>query len=70
MVLFALLLIGRAVKFGDAYHAGLIVGACCFLWQQWLIRNRDREACFKAFQNNNYFGFAVFAGVLLEYTTR
>jgi len=27
------------------------------------------EGCFKAFQNNNYFGFAMFVGVLLEYTT-
>jgi 4-hydroxybenzoate polyprenyltransferase len=70
MMLFALLLIGRTLKFGDAYDSGLLAGACCFLWQQWLIRNRDPEACFKAFQNNNYFGLAVFAGVLLEYTTR
>ena len=70
MMLFALLLIGRTLKFGDAYNVGLIAGACCFLWQQWLIRNRDPEACFKAFQNNNYFGLAVFAGILLEYTTR
>jgi 4-hydroxybenzoate polyprenyltransferase len=70
MMLFALLLIGRALKFGDAYGAGLIAGAGCFLWQQWLIRHRDPEDCFKAFQNNNYFGFAVFAGVLLEYSSR
>ncbi|MGA2862414.1 MAG: 4-hydroxybenzoate octaprenyltransferase [Steroidobacteraceae bacterium] len=70
MMLFALLLIGRSLKFGDGYNAGLIAGACCFLWQQWLIRGRDPEACFKAFQNNNYFGFAVFAGILLEYTSR
>ena len=70
MMLFALLLIGRTLKFGDGYNAGLIAGACCFLWQQWLIRGRDPEACFKAFQNNHYFGFAVFAGVLLEYTSR
>jgi 4-hydroxybenzoate polyprenyltransferase len=70
MMLFSLLLIGRTLKFGDGYNAGLIAGACCFLWQQWLIRNREPEACFKAFQNNNYFGFAVFAGVLLEYSSR
>jgi len=70
MMLFALLLIGRSLQFGDAYRAGLIAGAGCFLWQQWLIRHREPEACFKAFQNNNYFGFAVFAGVLLEYTAR
>jgi 4-hydroxybenzoate polyprenyltransferase len=70
MMLFALLLIGRTLKFGDAYAAGLSAGAGCFLWQQWLIRHRDPEDCFKAFQNNNYFGFAVFAGVLLEYNSR
>jgi 4-hydroxybenzoate polyprenyltransferase len=70
MMLFSLLLIGRTLKFGEGYRAGLVAGACCFLWQQWLIRNREPEDCFKAFQNNNYFGFAVFAGVLLEYTSR
>jgi 4-hydroxybenzoate polyprenyltransferase len=70
MMLFALLLIGRTLKFGDAYAAGLIAGGVCFLWQQWLIRHRDPEGCFKAFQNNNYFGFAVFAGVVLEYSSR
>jgi 4-hydroxybenzoate polyprenyltransferase len=69
MMLFSLLLIGRTLKFGDGYRAGLIAGACCFLWQQWLIRRRDPQGCFQAFQNNNYFGFAVFAGVLLEYTS-
>ena len=70
MMLFSLLLIGRTLKFGDGYNAGLIAGACCFLWQQWLIRNRDAAGCLKAFQNNNYFGFAVFAGVVLEYSSR
>jgi 4-hydroxybenzoate polyprenyltransferase len=70
MMLFSLLLIGRTLKFGDGYNAGLIAGACCFLWQQWLIRNRDPAGCLKAFQNNNYFGFAVFAGVVLEYSSR
>jgi len=69
MMLLALVLIGRTLKFGNAYSAGLMVGAGCFLWQQWLIRDRDPDACFRAFQNNHYFGFAVFAGVLLEYTT-
>ena len=70
MMLFALLLVGRTLSFGAGYDAGLIAGACCFAWQQWLIRHRDRAGCFAAFQNNNYFGFAVFAGVLLEYSSR
>jgi 4-hydroxybenzoate polyprenyltransferase len=69
MVLFALVLVGRTQHFGDGYYAGLIAGAVLFLWQQWLIRHRDTDACLRAFQNNNYFGVAVFAGVLLQYTS-
>jgi 4-hydroxybenzoate polyprenyltransferase len=70
MVLLALLLVGRSLKLGDAYHAGLAVGAGCFVRQQWLIRRRDREDCLRAFQNNNYFGIAVFAGLLLELSAK
>ena len=35
-----------------------------------MIRARDRAACLAAFQNNNYFGAAIFAGILLQYATR
>jgi 4-hydroxybenzoate polyprenyltransferase len=70
MVLYTLLLIGRDLHFDGGYRVGLIAGACLFLWQQWLIRRRDRDACLQAFQNNNYFGLAIFIGLLLEYTTR
>jgi 4-hydroxybenzoate polyprenyltransferase len=45
------------------YWIGLAVGAALFGYQQWLIRNRERDACFKAFLNNNGFGIAVFLGV-------
>ena len=69
MMLFALVLVGRTLHFGAAYRGGLIAGAALFLWQQWLIRHRERDACLQAFHNNQYFGIAVFAGILLEYTT-
>jgi 4-hydroxybenzoate polyprenyltransferase len=68
MLLFALLLVGRTLHFGAAYRDGLIAGAVFFLWQQWLIRWRDRDGCLQAFHNNQYFGIAVFAGIVLEYT--
>jgi 4-hydroxybenzoate polyprenyltransferase len=70
MVLYTLLLVGRELHFGIGYRVGLVAGACLFVWQQWLIRRRDREACLLAFQNNNYFGMAIFIGLLLQYTTR
>ena len=68
MVLFALLLVGATLHFGAGYRCGARRVAVLFLWQQWLIRARQREACLQAFQNNNYFGLAIFAGILLEYT--
>jgi len=70
MVLWALLLIGRSEHFGDGYRWGLIGGAVSFLWQQWLIRDRERAACLQAFQNNFYFGLAIFSGILLQYYSR
>ncbi len=40
------------------------------LRQQWLIRDRDPERCFRAFLNNNLFGLVVFAGIALDYLFR
>jgi len=67
MMLFALLLVGRAMKFGSWYLTGVSAAAVFFLYQQWLIRDREPAKCFRAFQNNQYVGLSVFIGVLLEY---
>ncbi|NLG76997.1 MAG: 4-hydroxybenzoate octaprenyltransferase, partial [Xanthomonadaceae bacterium] len=32
--------------------------------------DREREKCFRAFLNNNYFGMSVFIGIALEYLWR
>lgn len=70
MVLLALWLAGRTLHLGGCWYAGLIAGTVLFTWQQWLIRDRDRDACLRAFLNNNYFGMVVFIGLLLDQTTR
>jgi 4-hydroxybenzoate polyprenyltransferase len=67
MTLLSLYLVGRMVHLRYWYDAGLWVGALFFIYQLWLIRARDRDACFRAFLNNNYFGMAVFIGMALEY---
>lgn len=67
MMLFALLLVGRAMNFGRWYLAGVIAAAVFFLYQQLLIRDREPAKCFRAFQNNQYVGLSIFIGVLLEY---
>ena len=70
LMLFALYLVGTNMEFGYWYNAGLAGAAVFFVWQQWLIRNRQPEACFAAFLNNQYVGLSIFVGVLLEYTFR
>ena len=67
MMLIALILIGRQAGLGIVYYFAVLAGAGLFLWQQWLIRDRERSACFRAFLNNNIFGGVIFAGVVLAY---
>ena len=67
MTLLSLYLAGRMLHMGNWYYAGLIAGALFFIHHLWLIRARDRAACFRAFLNNHYFGMSVFVGILLNY---
>ncbi len=70
MTLLSLYLAGRMLHLGSWYQAGLIAGAVFFVHHLWLIRSRERAACFRAFLNNHYFGMSVFIGILLDYQFR
>jgi 4-hydroxybenzoate polyprenyltransferase len=70
LTLILLLLAGRQSGLGHPFQAALAAGALLFAWQQWLIRGRSREGCFRAFLNNNLFGLAVFAGIAADYALR
>jgi 4-hydroxybenzoate polyprenyltransferase len=59
--------VGARAGLGLAYYVGLTAAAALALYQQWLMRGRDRDACFRAFLNNNWFGIAVFVGVVVAY---
>jgi 4-hydroxybenzoate polyprenyltransferase len=62
--------VGAWLKLGLLYFLGLVLAALCVVMQYQLIRTRLREACFKAFMNNNWMGAAVFAGLALDYWIR
>jgi 4-hydroxybenzoate polyprenyltransferase len=64
MVVGGLMLIGRLAGLGWPFFLSLGVAALLFLWQQWLIRHRDRDGCFSAFLNNNWVGVAVLTGIV------
>lgn len=66
-MLLALVLLGVNVGLGFWYYLGLAMAAALFGYQQWLIHGRERQRCFQAFLNNNWFGAVVFAGMAAHY---
>ena len=58
---------GLMAKLGIFYYSGLVVAAVIAIYQQFLIYRREAKQCFKAFLNNNWFGAAVFTGLVLNY---
>ncbi|MDP2132390.1 MAG: 4-hydroxybenzoate octaprenyltransferase [Sulfuritalea sp.] len=58
--------IGWDLQFGAGYFGGLLVAAALAGYHFTLIRGRSRAGCFAAFRHNNWFGAAVFAGIVAE----
>ena len=67
MVLLGLLLLGGQLALGLSYYFGVIGAAGLFCYQQYLIRERQPQACFRAFLNNHWVGSLVFVGLFLDY---
>jgi 4-hydroxybenzoate polyprenyltransferase len=67
LALLCLYLAGVAFDLGPPYQVALVAVACLFAYHQYLIRNRDRDACFKAFLHNRWVGLVIFIGIVLHY---
>jgi 4-hydroxybenzoate polyprenyltransferase len=57
-------------RLGWTYYVGLGVAGGVMAYHYRLIRGRSRDACFKAFRQNNWVGAAVFAGIAAHYSLR
>ncbi|WP_407704464.1 4-hydroxybenzoate octaprenyltransferase [Winslowiella arboricola] len=57
--------IGLLMALNWAFWVAIVLAAGLFIYQQKLIAARERDACFKAFLNNNYVGLVLFIGVAL-----
>jgi len=68
LLLLVLWLIGLRLQLGGYYYTGLLIALALVVYQQYLIRERQPEMCFRAFLNNNWLGVAIFAGLVLSYT--
>lgn len=57
-------------KSGAYFRISLIISAMFMIYQQFLIKDRLREKCFKAFLNNHWVGLIIFIGLILEYSIK
>ena len=64
--LLLLILVGVLNQLGWIYYTALFIGSWAFIYQHYLIHERDRQGCFQAFLNNNVFGLIIFCGIVLD----
>jgi 4-hydroxybenzoate polyprenyltransferase len=55
---------------GVVYHLGLAGAGALMAYHYHLIRGRDRDACFKAFNHNNWVGATIFAGIFADFAVK
>ena len=62
--------LGLRLGMGHWFLAGLAAAAAQVVWHYALIKDRTRDGCFKAFRENHWVGFAIFAGTALDLALR
>jgi len=67
MILFSQILTGTRLELGKYYFAGIALASLLSVYQQYLIKDRIAENCFRAFLNNQWYGMIIFAGIYLNY---
>lgn len=55
---------------GAPFYIAIALVLAQVAWHWRLIRGRTREGCFKAFRENHWIGFTLFAGIALSYALR
>lgn len=68
VMLAALVFVGLRAELGFWYFLSLAIAAGLMTYHQWLARDRQPAACFKAFLHNHLIGLVVFIGIVLDYS--
>ncbi len=66
IVLGLFIILGRLLALGLFYPVGLLFAAITAVYQQYLIKDREPQQCFKAFLSNHWFGAFIFMGLWLD----
>lgn len=55
------------LELSKTFYLALLLVGTLFVYQQWLIRDRERSACFQAFLNNGWLGAIIWFGLILGF---
>jgi len=67
LTLGCLIKVGLLTSLSWIYYGGLVLIAALFIRQTMQTKTRDRDACFKAFLDNNWVGFILFIVIAAHY---
>jgi len=67
MILFSQILTGTKLELGKYYFIGITLASLLSVYQQYLIKDRIPDNCFRAFLNNQWYGMIIFVGIYLNY---
>jgi len=70
IIMLLMIQIGRLQDLSWIYYVTLACASLFFVYQQKLIFYRDKQNCFKAFLNSNWFGLTIFVGLVLEFSLK
>ncbi|THU02778.1 4-hydroxybenzoate octaprenyltransferase [Lampropedia puyangensis] len=56
-----------SLSLGWPWYAALVLAGLQVVWHWRLIRHRQRAECFRAFTQNHWLGFTLFAGIVLAF---
>jgi 4-hydroxybenzoate polyprenyltransferase len=64
LFLWLMVIVGVKAQLSLLYYVSLLIAGAFFIYQQWLIKQRDPAKCFKAFLNNHWVGLIIFIGIV------
>jgi len=67
MVICSWLVIMILMGLSAVFVVSLLTATGMFVYQQWLIRNRQRDLCFQAFLNNGWVGGVIWFGLIVAF---
>ena len=67
LVIIALIVVGKQASLNLPYYLSIAFGCILFIYQSYLIKDREPKKCMQAFMNNNWFGLVIFIGLFINY---